>query len=375
MIKRVRTWLLWPMLWKEFIQMRRDKFTFALLLGLPILELILFGYAIQMEARHLPTVVLDESQTQESRALISVLEQTQYFDIVRHVYSRADLKIEIQSGKARAAIVIPPAFARDIKRGRTAAAQVIVDAADPLSSQSAISGAALASSVYSKELLRIGTRGREAPLDVRVRPWYNPALKSPVYIVPGIIGLLLTLTLLVITAMAIVREREAGTLEQLIVTPIGKVSMMLGKLLPFVIVGYIQMTSVLILGGILFGVPMRGSLLLLYFLTFGFIAANLAIGLLVSTIARSQAQAIQMSIFFLLPSVLLSGFMFPRDAMPILAQWIGALLPLTHFLLILRGILLKGIGIESLWREGLILFGTATVLIALSVRKFSKTLE
>jgi ABC-2 type transport system permease protein len=375
MVKRVRTWLLWPMLWKEFIQMRRDKFTFALLLGLPILELILFGYAIQMEARHLPTVVLDESQTQESRALISVLEQTQYFDIVRHAGSRADLKTEIQSGKARAAIVIPPDFAQDIKRGRTAAAQVIVDAADPLSSQSAISGAALASSVYSKELLRIGTRGRDPPLDVRVRPWYNPALKSPVYIVPGIIGLLLTLTLLVITAMAIVREREAGTLEQLIVTPIGKVSMMLGKLLPFVIVGYIQMTSVLILGGILFGVPMRGSLLLLYFLTFGFISANLALGMLVSTIARSQAQAIQMSIFFLLPSVLLSGFMFPRDAMPVLAQWIGALLPLTHFLLILRGILLKGIGIESLWREGLILFGTATVLIALSVRKFSKTLE
>jgi len=243
----IRRSLLWPMLRKEFIQMRRDRLTFALIIGIPIIQLILFGYAVRTEVRNLPTVVLDESRTAESRSLVSVMEQTQNFRIAGNVQSRADVKKWIESGHARAAIIIPPDFQRNIKSHRTAEAQVIVDAADPLASSSAIGGAALAASVRATAIAN-PTGSRPPPLDVRVRPWYNPALRSEVYIVPGLIGVLLSLTLLLVTSIAIARERERGTFEQLVVTPISKTDIMLGKLLPFVAVAYLQMTSVLILG-------------------------------------------------------------------------------------------------------------------------------
>ena len=216
---------------------------------------------------------------------------------------------------------------------------------------------------------------RAPPLDVRVRPLYNPALRSSVFIVPGIIGILLSLTLLLVTSIAIARERERGTFEQLVVTPISKTSIMLGKLLPFVLVGYVQMTSILILGRVLFNVPIRGNVLLLYVLSLGFIVANLGVGLLVSTLVKTQIQAMQLSVFFLMPNILLSGFMFPREAMPVVAQWIGYALPITYYLTILRGILLKGIGINHLWHETLILAAFATALIVVSVNRFSKTVS
>jgi ABC-2 type transport system permease protein len=370
----IRHSLLWPMLWKEFVQMRRDRLTLAMMLGIPMVQLMLFGYAIRTEVRHLPTVVLDESRTSESRALISVLENTQNFDIIGHVSSRDSVKAIIDAGRARAAVIIPPDYTRNLKRGQPATAQVIVDAADPISSSAAISGAGLA--VAAQTVAIAEARGSlAAPLDVRVRPWYNPGLRSAVYIVPGIIGILLSLTMLLITSMSIVRERERGTLEQLVVTPIGKLQMMLGKLLPFVLVGYVQMTTILVLGKLLFSVPLRGSLLLLYAITLGFILANLAIGLFVSTLARTQAQAMQIGFFFMLPNILLSGFMFPREAMPEPAQWLGAVIPLTYYLRVLRGVLLKGVGIEFLWRETALLFVFALVLLALSVRRFRKTVE
>jgi ABC-2 type transport system permease protein len=210
---------------------------------------------------------------------------------------------------------------------------------------------------------------------VRVRPWYNPALRSAVYIVPGIVGVLLTLTMLLITSMAIVRERERGTLEQLVVTPVVKTSIMLGKVLPFVVVGYVQMSVVLVLGRLLFDVPIRGSLPLLYALSAAFIVAMLGVGLLISTVARNQLQGMQIGFFVMLPSLLLSGFMFPREAMPAAARALGYLLPLTFYLEILRGVLLKGLGLDYLWRPALALVGFAVVLIALSVARFSKTLE
>ena len=212
-------------------------------------------------------------------------------------------------------------------------------------------------------------------LDVRLRPWYNPALRSAVYIVPGIIGVLLSFTMILVTSMAIVRARERGTLEQLMVTPINKTSLMLGKILPFVLVGYVQMTLILLLGWMLFDTPIRGSVALLYGIAFTFIVANLGLGLFVSTMVRTQAQAMQLSFFLLLPNILLSGFMFPREAMPDAARWLGLALPLTHFLGVLRGILLKGIGFDYLWRDTLVLAGFAVVLVALSVRRFSKTIE
>jgi ABC-2 type transport system permease protein len=249
-----------------------------------------------------------------------------------------------------------------------------VDAADPLASSAALSAAAQAGAAHSNAL-GMSQGARPPALEVRVRPWYNPGLRSAVYIVPGIIGVLLSLTLVLITSMAIVRERERGTLEQLIVTPIDKTSLMLGKILPFLLIGYVQISVILVLGRLLFRVPILGSLPLLYLLSFSFIVASLALGLLMSTLVRSQVQAMQLSFLFLLPNILLSGFMFPRQAMPAVAQWIGAALPLTYFLTILRGVLLKGIGIEHLWPEALALAGFAVGLIALSVLRFHKTIE
>jgi len=213
------------------------------------------------------------------------------------------------------------------------------------------------------------------PLDVRVRPLYNPALRSPIYIVPGIIGILLTLTMQMITSMAIVRERERGTLEQLVVTPIPRIGLMLGKVIPFAIVGYVQMSVVLLLGHFVFDVPLRGSLPLLYGVTAFFIIASLGLGLFVSTLVRTQVQAMQMSFFFIMPTILLSGFMFPRDAMPEFARWLGAAFPITYFLEVVRGILLKGAGFAAIWPEVLTLALFAVALISLSAVRFQKSVE
>lgn len=362
------------MLWKEFIQMRRDRLTLAIMVMIPAVQLVIFGFAIRTDVRHLPTVVLDESRTVQSRRLVEVMRNTGNFDVVGAVGSRAELKERIDAGSARAALVIPPRFAADLARRRTATAQVIVDAADPMASQSAISAAAQAGLAAGPSLA--GDRAPPPPVvDVRVRPWYNPALRSEVYIVPGLIGVLLSMTMILITSLAITRERERGTLEQLIVTPIGKTSMMLGKILPFVLVGYVQMTVILLLGWVLFGVPVRGNLPALYAISLLFVLANLGLGLFVSTVARTQAQAMQLSFMLLMPNILLSGFMFPREAMPRPMQWLSAVLPLTHYLTVLRGVLLKGVGAGELWPQTLYLAVIAVVILMLSVARFSRTIE
>lgn len=345
--------------------MRRDRVTLAMMVVLPAVQLALFGYAIRTEVRHLPTIVLDESRSAQSRSLVDLMRNTGNFDVMGAAGSRDEIRALMQAGQIRAAVIIPPDFAHHLKRGQLAQAQMIVDAADPLASSAAIGAASIASS-------RMNTAGRLA-VEVRVRPWYNPALKSSSYIVPGLVGLLLSITLIVITSMAIVRERERGTLEQLVVTPITKTSLMLGKITPFAFVGYVQMTVILTLGSLLFHIPMRGSLALLYAVSAAFIVGNLGLGLFVSTVAQTQAQAMQMSFMFMLPNILLSGYMFPREAMPEPAQWIGAVLPLTHYLKILRGILMRDAGIEAMWRETLILFAFSVGVISLSVRRFSKT--
>jgi ABC-2 type transport system permease protein len=371
--KRIAGNTLWPMLWKEFVQMRRDRFTLGMMIGLPAIQLLLFGFAIRTEVRHLPTVVLDESRTTESRALVDAIRNTGNFDVIGEVRGRDDLKHRVERGEARAAVIIPPDYEENIKRRRTARAQVIVDAADPLASSAAIAGATLAGQARSAALS--STLRRVPPIDVRVRPWYNPALESSIYIVPGVIGLLLTLTLTMITAMALVRERERGTLEQLIVTPISKTGLMVGKVLPFAVVGYVQVTVILLLGRFVFDVPIRGSVALLYLISAPYMIASLALGLFVSTAVRTQVQAMQLSFVFVLPTVLLSGFMFPREAMPALAQWIGAAFPITYYLRVLRGILLKGVGMDALWRDALALAAFAVVLLVFSVRRFRKNIE
>ncbi|MEN9507628.1 MAG: hypothetical protein RLZZ621_191 [Gemmatimonadota bacterium] len=371
---RVQRWTVWPMLWKEFLQLRRDRLTFAMMTGLPAIQLILFGYAIQTDVRRLPTVVVDDSRTSESRALIQVLENTDNFRVVARVPDRQVARRWIERGAARVALVIPPEYQRAIRRGETGMAQLLIDAADPQSSGAAMSGAQLAAQARGAQLLAQRFRLRP-PVEIRVRPWYNPAQRSAVFIVPGIIGILLTITMTLVTSTAIVRERERGTLEQLIVTPIGKASLMWGKLVPFVLVGYVQMSVIIALGVGLFDIPIVGSLPLLYTLALVFIVASLGIGLFISTVAKSQLQAMQLSFFFMLPNILLSGYIFPRAAMPEPAQWIGLLLPLTYFLEILRGVLLKGIGVRDLLGELAALTALAGVLFVVSVRRFSKTLD
>ena len=374
MIPPLRDSRFWPMLRKEFIQMRRDRLTLGMMVVIPAVQLMLFGYAIRTEVRHLPAVVLDQSNSSESRALVSTLRNTGNFDVVAYVADRHALEDHIRRGDARAAFVIPPEFMRDVKRGRTAQAQVIVDAADPLASSAALSAASQAGQVRALQMVG-GSSTRVLPLEVRVRPWYNPALRSSAYIVPGMVGILLMMTLIPIASMAVVRERERGTLEQLVVTPISRASLMLGKLVPFVLVAYVQMTVVLLLGKLLFDIPIRGSVALLYVVTLTYVIANLALGLLVSAKARTQVQAMQLGMFFILPNILLSGFMFPREAMPAVARALGLLIPLTYFLQIVRGILLKADGIEYVWRNVVVLGVFGVVLMSVATWRFSRTIE
>jgi ABC-2 type transport system permease protein len=351
-----------PIVRKELIQMRRDRLTLAIMIGLPIVQLLLFGYAIQTDVRHLPTVVLDESRTPASRDLIAAFQNTGYFRIVGYADGRPALDDAIARGDAQAGIIVPHEYPRDLVRGTTATVQVIVDAADPLSSQAALGAAASVAQARSLALLSRAARRAPLPLEARVRPRYNPGLRSAIYMV-------------LITAMALVRERERGTLEQLIVTPVTKTELMLGKITPYVGVGLAQMTAVLLLGRFVFAVPLTGNVLLLYAIALVFVVASLAFGLFISTLVRTQQQAMQVAFFFVLPNILLSGFMFPRQAMPAFFRAVGLVLPLTHFLKVLRGILLKGVGLEALWREVAVLTGMSVVLIVASVRRFHKTLD
>ncbi len=365
----------WPMVRKEFVQMRRDRLTLGLMIGIPVLQLLMFGFAIQTDVRRIPTVVLDESRTADSRDVIAAFANTGNFRIIAHVDGRPELDRALARGDAQAAIVVPNDYARELGRGTTATVQVIVDASDPLSSQAALGAAAGVAQMRNLAILTAAAGRTALPVEARVRPRYNPGLRSPNYIVPGLVGVILTLTMVLVTAMAIVRERERGTLEQLIVTPITKSELMLGKITPYVGVGLIQMSVVLLLGRFVFDVPLAGSVPLLYAVAIVFIVASLSLGLLISTLVRTQQQAMQASFFFVLPNILLSGFMFPRAAMPEVFQWLGAALPLTHFLQVLRGILLKGVGLHAFWQEALLLVGFAVGLIALAERRFRKNLD
>ena len=366
------------MMRKEFVQMRRDPATLRLVLAVPVMQLLIFGFAIRTDVRNLPTVVFDQSRTQQSREFVQRLTATDNFVVRRDVHSYAEAVEAVDAGLARAAVIVPPDYARDLKRGRTAKVQVLVDASDPTASQNAIAAAQMVGQRLNVTLVSARTGvdlSSNLPVDVRVRPLYNPALRSPVFVVPGIIGMILSNILLIITALSIVRERETGTLEQLIVTPLARWEIMLGKIAPYVILGYVQMTTVLLVGHFVFHVPMRGPLLALYAASFLFIVANLGLGLFISTLGRNQAQVTQTAFVFLLPNVLLSGFMFPREAMPEAARLFGLLLPLTHYLQLIRGIVLKGNGLMQVWPQVLALGIFAVAFFAFATRRFSKTLE
>ena len=365
---------------KEFVQMRRDPATLRLMLAVPVMQLLIFGFAIRTDVRNLPTVVFDQSRSQESRAFVQALVATDNFVVTREVHSYDEALGAVDAGRARAAVVLPPDYARNLKRRETARVQVLVDASDPTASQAAIGAAQLVGQQTNVKLVGArssasGSAVRELPVDVRVRPLYNPALKNVFFIVPGLIGMILSNILIIITALSIVRERETGTLEQLIVTPLAKWEIMLGKIAPYVLVGYVQMTTVLLAGHFIFHVPIRGPLLALYGATLLFIVANLGLGLFISTLGRNQAQVTQTAFLFLLPNVLLSGFMFPREAMPDAARIAGWILPLTFYLQLIRGIVLKGNGLTELWPQELALAGFAFAFFLFSTWRFSKTLE
>ena len=368
------------LLMKEFIQMRRDRLTFGMMVIMPIIQLLIFGFAINTDVKHLPTIVFDQAMQAESRDLLTSFEASEYFSIKGTASSYQQVNEAVDSGQVKVGIIIPPDFAANVKNGRSAAVQVIVDASDSMSASSAISAAGMIGQIRSQELLLSKLQGGMAkkpdlPIDIRIRPWYNPDFVSAFYMVPGILGMVLTMTMVMITSMAIVRERERGTLEQLIVTPMKSWELMAGKIIPYVFVGYVQAVLALSVGILVFDVPLRGSLGLLFVLTTLFISASLSLGVLISTVTKTQMQAMQLSFFVFLPSVLLSGFMFPRAAMPELFYQIGHLLPLTFYLEILRGIILKGIGIQLLWTQAFALMVYILVAITVSIIKFQKKLS
>ncbi len=364
---------------KEFIQMGRDRLTLAIMGLLPVIQLLIFGFAINTEVKHLPTVLYDQTVSAESRELVRGFQSAGYFDIRYGAGSFTEMNALIQGGHAKVGIAIPPDYQERLRSGRQAPVQVIVDASDSMSAASAISTAQMIGLVKSQQVLfeRIspGSSGnRELPVDVRIRPWYNPDMVSSHYMVPGILAIVLSMTMMMITSMAIVRERERGTLEQLIVTPMRTWELMAGKILPYVVVGYAQLTLGLLIGIVVFRIPVKGSLLLFYGLTSLHILASLAWGLLISSVARTQMQAMQMSFFALMPSILLSGFMFPREAMPAFFRAISNILPVTFFLQISRGILLKGVGIAVLWPQVLSLLALLVFFLGVSILKFRKTI-
>jgi ABC-2 type transport system permease protein len=365
--------------WKELVQLRRDRMTFGMMVGLPIMQLMLFGYAINTDVRHMPTLVYDQDHSAESRDLVARLRVTGFYDITGHVADYAEIERAMRRGQARVAIVIPSQFGRDLRSGGAARAQLVVDGSDPQTVASATNTAVSLGAARNVELTRtrLTTSGRLLPnamLSVEPTTWYNPELKTAIFVVPGLVGVILTMTMIMFTSMAIVRERERGTLEQLIVSPIGRVELVVGKILPYIVIGYVQMSLILGVGSLVFRVPLQGSLPLLYVLASVFIAANLALGLFFSTLARTQQQAMQMSFFFLLPNILLSGFMFPYEGMPRPAQWLAEALPLTHFLRIVRGITLKGAVFADVRFEFMWLSAILMALVVFSSLRFSKKL-
>ena len=365
--------------YKELLQLRRDRLTIGMMLMLPVLQLLLFGYAINTDVRHIPMVVYDQDDSQASRDIGRSLEASGFFDLRGNVGSYQEVDRMLLAGDVKVALVVPPRYGSDLVRGRPTQLQLIVDGSDPQIVGSATSTAASFVAIRSTDvrvarLARTGGKLTPEPIELEPSIRYNPDQRTAVYVVPGLIGVILTMTMVMLTAMALARERERGTLEQLIVSPVRRGELVVGKIVPYIAIGYVQMTFILALGRFVFGVAVVGSLPLLFGLAFLFIAANLAIGLFFSTVATTQQQAMQMSFFFLLPNILLSGFMFPFEAMPEPAQHLSQLLPLTHFLRIVRGIVLKGSGFGDLRGELVWLVAILAALVTTSSLRFRKKL-
>jgi ABC-2 type transport system permease protein len=363
---------------KEFKQLTRDRITYAMMLLIPVLQLLLFGYAINSEPRHLPTAVLAEEDSRLARSVISALKNSAYFDLQETVRSPEALDRLIRTGQVQFAVTIPGDFTRRVARGDKPQVLVEADASDP----SATGGAIAALQALPQQALANDLKGglspRAAatpPFEVVVHARYNPEAITQYNIVPGLLGVILTLTLVIMTALSVTREAERGTMESLLATPVEPIEVMVGKLAPYVLVGLVQTGIILLLARFLFHVPMQGGWIGLFLGVSLFIVGSLALGFLISTVARSQLQAMQMSIFYLLPSILLSGFLFPFRGMPVWAQAIGQAIPVTHFLRVVRGSLLKGQGLEDQWRELAALLAFVCVVTALAMLRYRRTLD
>jgi ABC-2 type transport system permease protein len=371
-----------PIIRKEFIHILRDRRALMIAFLTPVVQMIILGYAATTDVRNVPLAVLDQDRTRQSRALIDAFVQSGQFTVYSYVTSERDLAAQIDSGQVRAGLIIPPDYGQTVTAGRDAGVVFVLDGSDPSVASSALSsarliGASLATRVREETLARRGATTALTPgaPQVRERVWYNPDMDSAIFMVPGLIGLVLQFQATLLTASAVVRERERGTIEQLIVTPIRPYELMLGKILPYALVELLVVGEVLLVGTLWFGVPIRGSLILLVAIACLFLVSTLALGLLISTIAHTQFEAFQLSFLTLLPSVFISGFIYPIDAMPAALQLISKIIPLTYFLVVVRGIIIKGVGIEALLPQiaALTIFGAALLTIA-SLR-FRKRLD
>lgn len=368
----------WAIVVKEFIQMRRDRLTFGMMVGVPLIQLTLFGLAINSDPKQLPTAVLLADQGPQGRSLLYGIRNSGYFEFVRQVQTEAEAQEALARGEVQFVVTIPENFTRDLLRGDRPAVLLEADATDPAATSNALGSLRTAVNTALREDLKgplTFLAAGDGPIDLRVHPRYNPEAITHYNIVPGLMGVVLTMTMIMITGLAITRERERGTMENLLSMPTRPFEVMTGKILPYIVVGYVQVGLILLAARFLFHVPMVGNVLLLLAVTLIFIAANLAVGITFSTLAQNQLQAVQMTFFFFLPSLLLSGFMFPFRGMPQWAQALGEVFPLTHFLRIVRGILLKGNGFDEvvlqLWQIALF----AAVALMIGVKRYRQTLD
>jgi ABC-2 type transport system permease protein len=362
------------MLLKEFLQLRRDRVTFASMISIPFMQLVLFGYAINTVPRDLPTAVLVQESSDVSRTILKALENTRYFKITRQVRDEAEFDQLLQSGVVLFGVEIPANFERDLRRGDRPALLVAADATDPVASGSALGalGQLVQTALVNERKIPDSTPGA---FEIRAHARYNPAASSQLNIVPGLLGTILTLTMLIFTALSVTRETERGTMENLLSMPITPLEIMLGKITPYVVIGFLQAAMIVVAAVVLFDVPIVGNLLLLACLTTLFIATNLSVGYTFSTLAQNQLQAVQMAMMYFLPNMLLSGFLFPFAGMPLWAQWVGELLPLTHYLRIVRAIMLKGSTLADLHYDTLALAGLMLVAMLIAVTRFRRTLD
>ncbi|MHB8882032.1 MAG: ABC transporter permease [Thermodesulfovibrionales bacterium] len=373
------SWSRWSgIIIKEFIQLKRDRLTFGMIIGIPIMQLILFGYAINSDPKHLPTAVLDADRSLYGRTLLQGLKNSEYFRIDREISSAAEAGDLLAHGTVQFVVTIPPDFEKKLLRGERPALLIEADATDPNATGNALAAVAgVVRTALARDLqgTPAATSPAADPVDVRLHRSYNPEAITSYNIVPGLLGTILTMTMILMTGLAMTRERERGTFENLLATPARPLEVMTGKIVPYILIGLIQVTLLLGAALLIFRVPMMGSVLLLYLSVSIFIAANLTLGITFSSIARNQLQAMQMTFFFFLPSILLSGFMFPFRGMPEWAQWVGTVLPLTHFLRLVRGIMLKGNTFVELWPNiwPIGLFMVAVIGLGLGV--YRKTLD